>query len=311
MKSISLVIIEETSPSEVLQNLKAFDFSNLNVSIIMLSHDANMEELKGQWQHDEKVHFHIIPFPEDEFFFKDLLPFIKSEQLCFFNPSYKYPTDYFQRTINQQTSDKDDDEQAVIRKGTLMERILRAAQQSKYGLGVLKKDIQRDFSKLKLSNIYQTADIKSGNILEQSLDEEIPQQLLQWADKAQVKSVTYHPDYKKIEYFQDLDSYISVVRQEAPKLKFKEKEDANGLPLYLLVLVWLGLVLAFFSPVGILIFLIFLAIYALVLSLEALAISTLKRQGELFIGLLFFLPLLHHIYLFTYISSLILGKKTD
>lgn len=309
MKSICLIIIEDFSPSEILQKLKDFNFSNLQVSILSLSHQKGIEENSGYWQHDEKIHFHIIPFPEDEFYLKDLLQYTESEHICFFNPALNYPADYFQRTINRKESEEDD--QPVKRKGGLMERILRATQQSKYGLGVLKKDIQRDFSELKFSTIYQRNAFKSGNILEQSVDDELPQEIDQWAEKTKVKTIIYHPDYKKIEYFQDLDSYVTAIRKEAPHLGFKEKEDANGLPLYLLVLVWLSLVLAFFFPVGILVFLIFLAIYSLVLSLEALAISTLKRQGELFIGLMFFLPFVHHIYLFTYFSSLITGKKSD
>jgi len=308
VKSLSLIISHKLNPSELMQKLKDFDFSNLQISIIILSSETS-EASSGQWQHDEKIHFQVIPYPEEEFNLKDLLQYQKSEYICFFNPDLNYPSDYFQRVLNFQPSE--DDDQAVNRKGTLMERILKAAQQSKYGLGVLKKNIHRDFSKLKPSNIYQTADFTSGNILEQNVDEELPHLIFQWAEKTKIHSITYHPDYKKIEYYQDLNSYISGIRKDAPQLKFREKEDTNGLPLYLLILVWLSLVFAFIFPLAVLVFLVFMAIYLLVITLESLAISTIKRQGELFIGLLFFLPFLHHVYLFTYFSSLLVSKKSD
>lgn len=309
MKSVCLIIIDRSSPSEILQKLKGFDFSELQITILILSRDKNIEESSGHWQHDEKIHFQIVPFPDDEFNLKDLLQYNKSEKICFFSPSLNYPFDYFQRTINRQPNKEET--QAVKRIGTLTERTLKATQQSKFGLGILKKDIKRDFSELKSSAIYQVNDLNSANILELHVDDDLPEEILKWAEKTKIKSISYHPDYKKIEYYRDLDSFISAVRKEAPYLRFREKEEANGLPLYLLIFVWLSLVLAVFFPVGILIFLVFLAIYSLALSLEALAISTLKRQGELFIGLLLFFPFLHHIYLFSYFSSLIVGKKPD
>lgn len=308
MKSLSLIISQKVNPSELLQKLKDFDFSNLQISIIILSNEAS-EASSGQWQHDEKIHFHIIPYPEEEFQLKDLLDSASEELICFLNPTLNYPVDYFQIIIKQ--SDNEEDDQPVKRKGSLMERILKASQQSKYGLGILKKDIRRDFSELKFSKLYYRVDFKSGNILELSVDEELPKEIFRWAEKNKINSIVYHPDYKKIEYFQDINSYITAVRKEAPFLKFKENKEASGLPLYLLILVWLALISALIFPAGVLLFLIFLAIYALTISLEALAISTIKRQGELFMGLLFFFPFLHHIYLFTYFSGLLVGKKSD
>lgn len=309
MKSVSLIIIDKISPSQVLEKLQSFDFSQLNVSIILLSHDSNLEGIKGQWQHDEKINYHIFPFPEDEFCFKDLLQFDDSEYVCFYNPSLYYPSDYFQRTINKKLSNQDG--RPVNRIGSVLERTIKASQQSKYGLGVLKKDIQRDFSFLKYSYIYLREQLKSANILEKNVDEDLPKEIFLWADKNKVKSEIYHPNYKKIEYFRDLGSYVSEIRKDAPYLRFKENKDASGLPLYILILVWLSLFSAFVFPAGILIFLVVSAVYSLAISLEALAISTLKRQGELFIGLLLFLPFLHHIYLFSYFSNLIAGKKHD
>jgi len=308
VKSLSLIINQKVNPSELMQKLKDFDFSNLQISIIILSSETS-EASSGQWQHDEKIHFHIIPFPEDEFHLIDVLETGSEELICFLNPTLDYPADYFQRTINR--PDNEEDDQPVKRSGSLTERILKASQQSKYGLGILKKDIRRDFSELKFSKIYFRADFKSGNILELSVDEELPKEIFRWAEKNKIKSIVYHPDYKKIEYFQDFNSYVAAVRKEAPFLKFKENNEASGLPLYLLILVWLALISAFIFPAGVLLFLVFLAIYALTISLEALAISSIKRQGELFVGLLFFFPFLHHVYLFTYFSSLLVGKKSD
>jgi hypothetical protein len=307
VKSVCLVILEDFNPSEIIQKLRDFDFSNLRVSIFALNHQNEMEEQKGKWEHDERIDYHIFPFPEDEFFFKDLVQHIKGEEICFFNPSYDYPTDYFQRILNKDTEEQD--EKPVKRKGSLTKRVLRAAQQSKYGMGVLKKNIKRDFSELQLSNIYSKSTLSSAHILEQSVDEELPEVIYNWAEKNKIERGVYHPNYKKIEYFETVDSYVSGVKKEAPYLKFKEHEDASGLPLYLLIMLWLSFIAAFIFPAGILVFLVFLAIYALVISLEALAISTLKRQGEIFIGLLFFFPFLHHVYLFTYFSSLLWGKK--
>jgi hypothetical protein len=296
------------SSLSLLRQLKSLDFSNIQLKIIWVNDKGEISDELNEFVQLQKIDLLQLSMPDEEWHLKDLLQYHQSEYLNFFIPSLDYPQDYFQNTLYKA---EDNDDTPSVRKGSFNERVMRAAQQSKYGLGVLKRDIRRNYSEFDSSKIYLSSAFKSGNILELSVSEELASEVKKWAEKSNPESISYHPNYKKIEYYRNLDEYIDGIRKEAPYLKFREKEDASGLPLYLLLLVWLSLILAFVFPVGILVFLVILAVYALTISLESLAISTIKRQGEIFIGLLIFFPFLHHLYLFNYFSGLVLGKKPD
>lgn len=308
MTTLSLIITKNMSSLSLLRQLKSLDFSNIQLKIIWVNDKGEISDELNEFVQLQKIDLLQLSMPDEEWHLKDLLQYHQSEYLNFFIPSLDYPQDYFQNTLYKA---EDNDDTPSVRKGSFNERVMRAAQQSKYGLGVLKRDIRRNYSEFDSSKIYLSSAFKSGNILELSVSEELASEVKKWAEKSNPESISYHPNYKKIEYYRNLDEYIDGIRKEAPYLKFREKEDASGLPLYLLLLVWLSLILAFVFPVGILVFLVILAVYALTISLESLAISTIKRQGEIFIGLLIFFPFLHHLYLFNYFSGLVLGKKPD
>ncbi len=307
MNSLSLIITVDVSPISLLRLLKSLDFTNIQLKIIWTNDHGKTSGELIEFLHMEKIELVQLREPDEEWHLKDLLQHNTSDYLNFFIPSLDYPQDYFQNTIHK--AEEDDDDSPSVRKGSFTERVLRAAQQSKYGLGILKKNIRRNYSAFDSSKIYLSSALKSENILALSVSDALASEVKYWADKSNLEPISYHPNYKKIEYYTHLDEYINKLRKEAPSLKFREKEDVNGLPLYLLVLVWLSLILGFIFPASILVFLIFLAFYALVISLESMAISTIKRQGEIFIGLLFFFPFLHHLYLFAYFSGLVLGKN--
>lgn len=308
MTTLSLIITENTSSTSLLRQLKLLDFSNIQLEIIWVNNKGEISNELNEFVQLKNIELLQLSMPDEEWHLKDLLQYHQSDYLNFFIPSLNYPQDYFQNTLHKV---EDDEDTPSVRKGRFNERVIRAAQQSKYGLGVLKKDIRRNYSEFDTSKIYLSSAFKSGNILELSVSEELTSEVKKWAEKSNPECISYHPNYKKMEYYTNLEQYIVGIRKEAPSLKYREKEDASGLPLYLLLLVWLSLILAFVFPAGILFFLVILAVYVLTISLESLAISTIKRQGEIFIGLLIFFPFLHHLYLFSYFSGLVLGKKTD
>jgi hypothetical protein len=309
VKSISLIITDKTNSKDLLQSINALDLESLEVMLVWFSETTAKDSKLLKWVSDNKVTLKQIPFPDDELHLRDLMEYIRTDFWCFFKVSEDYPVDYFTRIIN--LNDLENTNQPAVRKGPFLMRMLKAGQQSKYGLGILRKDIQRDFSSLDSFRMYFSEDFKTGSILELSVDEDLAFEVSKQAERKKIKSIKYLPDYKKVVYYEDLESYISAVKKEVNGLSFKKKDNASWLPLYLLILCWLAWLLSFAYPPTSIFFIIVAAIYMLAISLESLAISSIKRQGELFIGLLFFFPFLHHIYLFFCFRILITGKITQ
>lgn len=298
LTNLKLIITEDCHPNELLSQLKSLNWEDINMEMVWVV--EQVKELGSLESYIEGNHFqlHQMAYPEDdELHLLEILKYEDSDFVCFFQPSLIYPADYFTSSF---ISKSDEDNGLPNRTDKYKIRMLRAAQQSKYGLGLVKKDIKRNYEELNVSVIYRMEDLKTTGIMELALNEQTPSDVLQYASKTNLALHYYKADYKSIVYFQDINGYMKGIKEDAPSLGFQKRENASGFPVYFLVLIWLSLISAIFVPVGLLVFLVIMAVYILAIGLESLAISTIKKQGELLLGLVFFFPFIHHVYLFYY-----------
>lgn len=302
MTKLSIIITKDCSSKDILAHLETFDFKDIHLNLLWLNTENKSDELLEKFIQEKAIHYTQIAYPIDnDLQMMDLKDSFGNSYFMFLDTTKDYPDDYFKRMFEKNTDEIE--EQGPNRTDKYMIRMLRAAQQSKYGLGIMKKDIQRNYEELKTSAVYSMADIQNNSFLELSLSEHIDQEFYQLAQRLKIEKKYYQPDYRAIEYFQSLEEYIRAIKKEAPLLSFQNKENASGFPIYFLLLIGLSLILALFVPVGIIIFFVLAALYILSIGLESLAISTIKHQGELFMGLLIFFPFLHMIYLLYYFKA--------
>ncbi|MCK5776613.1 MAG: hypothetical protein KAH25_10570, partial [Bacteroidales bacterium] len=182
-------------------------------------------------------------------------------------------------------------------------RLLKAVQQSKYGMGIVKKDIKRDYPEFRLSAAYKISDFTKLNFLELEVSDHFATDLQAQSKKAALETPHYTPDYKKIEYYSDFENYKTAIKNEAPTLSYRDKPNAIGLPLYMLIFIILSLLIAPFYISAIFPLLVMSALYLLALSLESLSVSALKKQGDLFPGLMVLFMFIHFYYLWYYLFS--------
>jgi len=302
MTKLSIIITKDCSSKDILTQLEIFDFKDIHLNLLWLMAEKQSDNLLEAFIQKNGITYTQMTFPIDnDLQMMDLLDFLESSYFMFLDTTKEYPNDYFNRMFENNTEEID--QSGPNRTDKYMIRMLRAAQQSKYGLGIMKKDIQRNFEELRTSAVYDIADIQNNSFLELSLSEHIDQAFYQQAQRLKIEKKYYQPNYQAIEYYQSLEEYIRAIKKEAPLLSFQNKENASGFPIYFLLLIGLSLILALFVPVGIIIFFVLAALYILSIGLESLAISTIKHQGELFMGLLIFFPFLHMIYLLYYFKA--------
>lgn len=304
LTNLKLIITENGTPNELLTQLKSLNWDDIHVEIVWLVEQVKETGVLESYLKEKQFQLHQIAYPEDdELHLLEILKEDISDFVCFFQTSFTYPTDYFTSSF---VLEPVEDDGLPNRSDKYMIRMLRAAQQSKYGLGIVKKDIKRNFEDLNVSVIYKMEDLKSTGIMELAVNEQTPSDILRYARKTKMALRFYQADYKSIEYFRDIHGYLNGIKKDAPTLGFQNKENASGFPVYFLLLIWLSLIFAIFVPVGVLAFLVLIAVYILAIGLEALAISTIKKQGELLLGLVLFFPFVHHVYLFYYFRSFII-----
>ena len=302
MTKLIIIITKDCSSKDILAHLETLNFKDIRLNLLWLNTEKKSDELLEKYIQENEINYTQILYPIDnDLQMMDLKDSLGSSYFMFLDTSKEYPEDYFKRMFENNTEEIE--EQGPNRTDKYIIRMLRAAQQSKYGLGIMKKDIQRNYKELNTSVVYNMADIQNNNFLELTLSEHIDQEFYQQAQRLKIEKKYYQPNYQAIEYFQSLEEYIPAIKKEAPLLSFQNKENASGFPIYFLLLIVLSLILALFVPVGIIFFLVLAALYILSIGLEALAISTIKHQGELFMGLLIFFPFLHLIYLLYYFKA--------
>jgi len=300
MTKVSIIISEEVKDISLLvKKIASINTLSVKVQILLIVHQKlSAEELKlfNQLDHIETK---VIEYPQDEdLLLSDLLKIVTGDELIPFATNMDYPADFLENIFQEET--KELKNLNANNRLPYMERLLKAMQQSKYGLGVVKKDIKRAYPEFEASAAYQISLFTKLNILELEVEENLAQSLKKITKRLDIKSKTYSPNYKSIEYFSDTKSYFQAVRKEAPMLSFKNKPNAFGLPLYMMIFILLSLLLSPFFLIAVFPLLIMSALYLLAITLESLAISTIKKQGDLFPGLLVFFPYLHFYYLLSY-----------
>ena len=294
---LTIISYQYSEEEAVCPEVAGLDFSNLEIQFIVLTKDAD-SNWNGKYA-PHKIESFLLP-PDEEFHFSDLLQEVKGDYLSFINQELSYPKDFFQRIF---LIHNDDEESLPNREQPFNIRFYKACQQSKYGLGLVKQDIQRDFENLKNAFPYQVSGLQSSKFKELSIDENLEQDVFRKAQNSSVEQLKYHPNYKNIVYYSNLAEYLQAVKKDAPQFGIKNRANASGFPIYFLMILWISFFFMLLIPPTLVFFFMVLAVYILAIGLESLAISTIKKQGELLIGMIFLLPLIHHVYLINYVKA--------
>ena len=301
MYKISILITEAIKDlSRLLRHLRVFKDTAYDVELLIIqNHKLSKDDLIKLREMDGFTIKEMV-YPEDEdLLFRDVLEQISGEYLINLTPAQVYPIDFLQNLF-QEEAPKDD---TYLNRIPYKKRLLKAAQQSKYGLGIVKKDIKRDYPEFRISAAYKVSDFTKLNFLELEVSDHFAADLKTQSQKADLESRHYTPNYKEIEYYSDLKNYKLAIKKEAPTLSYRDKSNAVGLPLYMLIFIMLSLATSPFFISAIFPLLVMSALYLMALSLESLSISTLKRQGDLFPGLMVLFMFIHFYYLWYYLFS--------
>ena len=300
MIKIALLITETINDFSFLQQkIEALLLEDFQIEVFFVLHqEFNNDAL---FTENRNINYNTILYPEDEdLLFRDILKKMQSDYLIPFSPEIKYPSNF----ICQLFFDQKIKEQPISSKrAPYTQRLLKAMQQSKYGLGIIKQDIKREYPELSLSGAYKISELTKLSIQELEVDESFAKHLNAMALKSSINPILYLPDYKDIDYYSDQASYFQGVKQQAPSLSYKNKPNAIGLPLYMMIFIIISLLASLIFPPALIFLLVMSALYLLALTLESLAITTIKKQGDLFLGLLFMFMGLHFYYMISYLTQ--------
>ena len=302
MNKISILITESIKDLPRLsRHLRVFNDMDYNIELVLIQNqELQKDDLKMlQSSGDFTIKKMVYPVDED-LLFRDVLEHISGDYLINLIPAQVYPIDFLPNILQEETKDKGND---VLNRDPYKKRLLKAAQQSKYGLGIVKKDIKRDYPEYRLSAAYKISDFTKLNFLELEVSDHFATDLQAQSKKSGIDTQHYTPNYKEIEYYSNLDDYKTAIKNEAPTLSYRDKPNAIGLPLYMLIFIILSLLIAPFYISAIFPLLVMSALYLLALTLESLSVSTLKKQGDLFPGLMVLFMFIHFYYLWYYLFS--------
>jgi len=296
MLKISLLITEDIEDVGLLQKqLSGMNTDNFSVQcMIVQQHKLSSEEVEGL-QKQKNIIVNVFEYTaDDDLLFKDIVEQLSGEFFIPFVLNANYPADFLTRIFH-----KAEDEKHVVtaKRAPYKERLLKAVQQSKYGMGILKKDIQREFPDLEWSVAYKLSDFQKLHFLQLPVDDSFAVRLGQLVRKKNLEYKKYVPDYTAIEYFTEYNAYKEAVKNEAGSWAFRFKPNTTGFPFYMFSFIIFSAIVAPFAIKAVFPLLIISSLYLLAITLEALAISTIKRQNDLLLGMLLFFPSLHFLYL--------------
>jgi len=303
MVKVSLLLTEhKVNIKQLCRHLSVINTEGIQVELVFITLDKLTNDelvlLKEQTQFKIKQ----LQYPEDEnLLFRDVINFVSGEFIIILNSNQIYPSDFLLNIFEEESKK---DKQSEIQRLRYKERLLKAVQQSKYGLGIVKQDIKRAYPEFKTTLAYNLSSFTKLNILELEVNEGFQTDLQQLAQRMNINMKEYSPNYKNIQYYSNILSYKKAVKENAPDLSFRNKSNAVGLPLYMMLFILLCLMLAPFMITAVFPLLVMGALYLLAITLESLAIVTIKKQGDLFLGLMFFFPALHAYYLWSYFGQL-------
>jgi len=303
MTKVSILISEELKDiSQLARHLSVINTEGFEVELVLIQQKKLTGDDLELLNRIANFRINELPYPEDEdFLFRDVLKNISGDYLVSYLVDKIYPADFLSNLFQD---DKESKEKTASERPPYKMRLLKAIQQSKYGMGIVKQDIKRDYPEFKTSSAYKVSDFKKLNFLELDISENFASDLSRLAIKMDLKLNSYTPNYKSIQYFTEFSSYKKAIKNEAPSLSFKNKPNAIGLPIYMIIFILLSLFLSPFMITAVFPLLIMTALYLLALTLESLAISAIKKQGDLFLGLMVLFPLVHFYYLWAYVSQL-------
>jgi len=301
MCKITILITEAIKdPSRLSRHLKVFKLTGYDVELVLIQNRKLAKDDLTKLSEAGGFRLKEMLYPQDEdLLFRDVLEQISGEYLINLIPAQVYPVDFLENLFQEESPNNE----APLNRVPYKKRLLKAAQQSKYGLGIVKKDIKRDYPEFKISAAYRISDFTKLNFLELEMSEHFAADLKIQAQKTDLKTRHYTPNYKAIEYYSDFGNYKIAIKKEAPTLSYRDKPNAIGLPLYMLIFIILSLVMSPFFMPAIFPLLVMTALYLLALTLESLSISTLKKQGDLFPGLMVLFIFIHFYYLWYYLFS--------
>jgi len=302
MTKIAVLITQEvTDISQLARHLSIFNTAEFEVGLVFIQHQLFTKEDLNTLKRNRHYSIKEIPYPADEdLLFRDILKDLEGAFLINIIPAQVYPNDFLTNILEDEATNND---HKPVNRTPYKKRLLKAAQQSKYGLGIVKKDIKRDYPEFRISAAYKISDFTKLNFLELEVSDHFAADLKAQSQKTDLKSRHYTPNYKEIEYYSDLENYKLAIKKEAPTLSYRDKPNAIGLPLYMLIFIILSLVISPFFIPAVFPLLVMSALYLLALTLESLSVSTLKKQGDLFPGLMVLFMFIHFYYLWYYLFS--------
>jgi len=298
MLQVSFLLTEEIQDvNQLYRHLSVINTEGFQVQLLLLQAKKLPATDIQLLQKLEGMTVEELTDPEDEaLLFKDVMGKIRGEYIIYIFPFQVYPKDFLARVFRAQEEEKTP---IASERAPYKERLLKAVQQSKYGMGVLKKDIKREYPELRLSEAYQLADFQKLQFLQLQIDENLAKTWQEMAKKKSIETKKYVPDYTAIEYFNQLKEYREAVRKDAQSWAFRNKPNTTGLPFYMLLFMVMSVLISPFIITAIFPLLVVSILYLLAITLESLAISTIKRQNDLLLGMLVFFPLLHIYYLWS------------
>lgn len=303
MTRVSFLISQSIKDVDQLaRHLSILHSDNFQIDLIIMQYEKLSKDDLSKLNSIPSIKVQEVPLTDDEdLLFRDVMENLSGDYLLNYVLGQVYPADFLENVFQIVDEDKN---MNIANRPAYSFRLLRSVQQSKYGLGVVKHDIKRSYPELNISSAYNKTSFTKLNFLELEISESFAEDLKELANRLNIEKKSYSPNYKEIQYFEKLKPYLKAIHEDAPHLSFKNKPNAIGLPIYLLIFILLCLFLSPFYLTAIFPFLIVSALYLLALTLESLAISTMKKQGDLFLGMMLLFPIVHIYYLWSYIIQL-------
>lgn len=306
MTRVSFLISQSIKDVDQLaRHLSILNTNNFLIDLIIMQYEKLSKDDLSKLNSIPSIEVYEVSLTDDEdLLFRDVIEKLSGDYLLNYVLGQVYPADFLANVF--EVVDEDENMNISNRPAYSL-RLLKAIQQSKYGLGVVKHDIKRSYPELNISSAYNKSSFTKLNFLELEISESFAEDLKDLANRLNIEKKFYSPNYKEIQYFEKLSPYFKAIHEDAPHLSYKNKPNAIGLPLYMLIFILLCLFLSPFYITAIFPLLVVLALYLMALTLESLAISTIKKQGDIFLGLMLLFPVIHFYYLWSYIIQL--GKS--
>ncbi|NOR88144.1 MAG: hypothetical protein GQ527_11090 [Bacteroidales bacterium] len=307
MINISFVITEEIEDvNRFISSISNMNLDDFQLQLILVSQKKLAKDDLLKIVGLKHVEVLELLYPEDEeLLLSEVLQEMKGDYFLIYSLEIIYPAHFLENLFLKKPKEVDISSQ---NRAPYMQRVLKAVQQSKYGMGILLKDIKREYPEFKTSVAFEKQDFKNLKMLQLTVGDGLAKELLNLVEKSELEKKAFTPYYSEICYYTDVRNFMSAVHKEAPLLSFRKNPNAIGFPFYMMIFILISLLMSPFLIKAIFPLLLITAFYLLAITLESLAITTIKKQGDIFPGLMIFFPFLHIYYLLAYFSKLFSSK---